>query len=88
MEDKSPDWLDQAIKLSREIMDRTAKSIDENMARVSREINAELTRRRRQDRINNLVEEKIDNSPDSGGPIIIKGEEDENIIYQRYPQQT
>jgi hypothetical protein len=57
MEDKMPEWFDQALKDLREKMELTAKSMEDNLARVSRDISADITTRRRQDRINILTDE-------------------------------
>jgi hypothetical protein len=57
MEDKMPEWLDQALKDLRKEMDLTAKSMEDNLARIRREISADITTRRRQDRINILTDE-------------------------------
>jgi len=57
MEDKTPEWFDKALKDLREEMVRTAKSMDDNLARIRREIMADIIRRRRQDRITITTDE-------------------------------
>jgi hypothetical protein len=57
MEDNTPEWFDQTIKDIREQMELTAKSMEDNLARISREISAELTARRRHDRITITTDE-------------------------------